>query len=133
MDLVALLNELLEAERAGARLLADWMAEAPAGSALYERLKAVQRDEAENCALLIQHVRAAGSVPTSATGAFYGKALAIRDWRARLDFLNRGQGWVVKRIAAALPELPPSPARDMLREMHDSHVANIAGCDSLQV
>jgi len=132
-DLVALLNELLEAERAGARLLADWMAEAPAGSPLYDKLKAVQRDEAENCAILIHHLREAGAQPTRATGAFYGKALAIRDWRARLDFLNRGQGWVVKRIAAALPELPPSRARAMLEEMHASHVANIASCDALQV
>ena len=133
MDLVALLNELLEAERAGARLLADWMAEAPAGSALHERLKAVQRDEAENCAVLIRHLREAGATPSGATGAFYGKALAVRDWRARLDFLNRGQGWVVKRIAAALPQLPDSPARGMLQEMHDSHVVNIASCDTLQV
>jgi len=133
MDLVALLNELLEAERAGARLLADWMAEAPAGSPLYESLKAVQRDEAENCALLIRHLREAGAEPTMATGAFYGKALAIRDWRARLDFLNRGQGWVAKRIAAALPDLPDSPARAMLEEMHASHVANIAACEALQI
>ena len=131
MDLVPLLNELLEAERAGARLLADWMGEAPAGSAFYESLKAVQRDEAQNCALLIRHLREAGAQPSSATGAFYEKALAKKDWRERLDFLNRGQGWVVKRIAAALPELTPSPARAMLQEMHDSHVANIASCESL--
>lgn len=133
MDTAALLNELLEAERAGARLLADWMAEAPAGSVLHERLKAVQRDEAENCAILIRHLREAGAQPTHATGAFYGKALAIREWRARLDFLNRGQGWVVKRIAAALPQLPESPARAMLQAMHDSHVANIASCDALEL
>ena len=133
MDLVAVLNELLEAERAGARLLADWMADAPAGSALYESLKAVQRDEAQNCAILIRYIKDAGGAPSSATGAFYGKALAIREWRARLEFLNRGQGWVVKRIAAALPQLPDSPARAMLQAMHDSHVANIASCDALQV
>jgi nitronate monooxygenase len=133
MDLVGLLNELLEAERAGARLLADWMAEAPAGSALHERLKAVQRDEAKNCATLIRHVQQSGGLPTSATGAFYGKALAIEDWRARLHFLNRGQGWVVKRIADALRQRPASSTRTMLQEMHDSHVANIAHCESLPV
>jgi Domain of unknown function (DUF6306) len=133
MDLVVLLNELLEAERAGARLLADWMAEAPMGSALHERLKAVQRDEATNCAILIRHLQQAGGVPSTATGAFYGKALAIKDWRARLDFLNRGKGWVGERIAAALPQLPESPARAMLQEMHDSHVTNIASCDSVQL
>jgi nitronate monooxygenase len=125
MDLVGLLNELLEAERAGARLLADWMAEAPPGSTLYEQLKAVQRDEATNCAKLIRHINEAGGTPSSATGAFYAKALRIAEWRERVDFLNRGQGWVVKRIAGALPDLPASPARTMLQEMHDSHVANI--------
>jgi len=132
-DLVALLNELLEAERAGARVLADWMAQVPPRSALYDEMKAVQRDEATNCAILIGHLRDAGGVPSEATGAFYGKALAIGEWRARLDFLNRGQGWVARRIAAVLPQMPDSPARAMLQEMHDSHVANIARCESWKV
>src|SRR4051794_12326363 len=116
MDVVALLNELLEAERAGARLLADWMSEAPPVSPLRERLQAVQRDEAENCAILIHLLRDARATPSGATGAFYGKALAIKDWRERLDFLNRGQGWVAKRIAAALPQMADSPARTALQE-----------------
>jgi nitronate monooxygenase len=132
-DLVLLLNELLEAERAGAKLLADWMAQAPPGSALQEGLKAVQRDEARNCALLIRHLRDLGGEPSNATGAFYDKALAIRNWRARLDFLNRGQGWVARRIAAALPQLPASATRAMLQEMHVSHVKNIAQCESLEL
>ena len=54
-ELARLLNLLLEAERAGARLLAAYLDELPTGTA--ERkvgLHAVQRDEVRNCAVLIQ-------------------------------------------------------------------------------
>ena len=130
-ELGALLNELLEAERAGARLLSAWMAEAAPGSVLYQRLRDVQRDEARNCAVLIHHLLESGALPSGLTGEFYDKGLRVRDWEARLALLNRGQAWVARRIAAALPRLGPSAARDALQEMHDSHLANIARCEAL--
>ena len=130
-ELGALLNELLEAERAGARVLSAWMAEAAPGSVLYQRLREVQRDEARNCAVLIHHLLEAGALPSGLTGQFYDKCLRVQDWEARLALLNRGQAWVARRIAAALPRLGPSGARDALRDMHDSHLANIARCEAL--
>ena len=130
-ELGALLNELLEAERAGARLLSAWMAEAAPGSVLYQRLRDVQRDEARNCAVLIHHLLDAGALPSGLTGEFYDKGLRVHDWEARLALLNRGQAWVARRIAAALPRLGPSATRDALQEMHDSHLANIARCEAL--
>jgi nitronate monooxygenase len=130
-DLGALLNELLEAERAGARLLSAWMTEAAPGSVLYERLREVQRDEARNCAVLIHHLLDAVALPSGLTGEFYDKGLRVQDWETRLALLNRGQGWVARRIAGALPRLGPSEARDALQEMHDSHLANIARCEAL--
>jgi hypothetical protein len=127
----AMLNELLEAERAGARLLAAWMAEALPQCTLHQRLREVQRDEARNCAVLIHYLLEADVVPSERTGDFYSRALALRDWDERLAFLNRGQAWVARRIAAALPRLGPSRLRDALQEMHDSHLANIARCEAL--
>ena len=98
-ELARLLNLLLEAERAGARVLAAYLDELPTKTAEWVGLHAVQRDEA----------------------------------RERLLFLNRGQGWVAKRIAEALPRIAPSATRSALQEMHESHLANIALCEQLLV
>lgn len=122
-DYPGFLNELLEAERAGAKLLAAWVDELPTGSALGRKLHAVQRDEARNCAVLIHLLLEAGVVPSLTTGDFYRKGLAIRGWPERLEFLERGQSWVARRIAAALPGLPTAQGRRLLGAMHKSHLA----------
>ena len=122
-DYPGFLNELLEAERAGARLLAAWVDELPPGSALGRKLHAVQRDEARNCAVLIHLLLEAGMAPSLATGDFYRKGLAIRGWPERLEFLERGQAWVARRIAAALPGVPTPQGQHLLEAMHESHLA----------
>jgi nitronate monooxygenase len=126
----ALLNQLLEAERAGAKLLSVYLGELHPDSFRWKRIRAVQLDEARNCAVLIHLLLEAEVRPTPAVGSFYGRGLAIQAWRARLEFLNRGQAWVAKHIAAAMPRLPDA-ARKPLRDMHDSHLANIASCEAL--
>lgn len=126
-----LLNLLLEAERAGARLLAAYLDELAPGTGDWVGLRAVQRDEARNCAVLIHYLLEAEVEPSMATGDFYHKGLEISGWRERLEFLNRGQRWVAKRIAAALPRIAPSAAKGALQEMHESHLANIAVCEQL--
>lgn len=129
-EYAAFLNELLAAERAGAKLLSAYLDELPADSAQWKTIRAVQRDEASNCALLIHLLLEAEATPTPAVGSFYDRGLAIAGWRERLDFLNRGQGWVAKRLAAALDRVPAS-ARPALQTMHDSHLANIEACAAL--
>ena len=126
-----LLNTLLEAERAGAKLLAAYLSELPPGTGEWVGLHAVQRDEARNCAVLIHLLLDAQVEPTMAVGDFYRKGLEIRGWRERLEFLNRGQAWVAKRIAAALPRISQPGARAVLQTMHESHLANIARCEQL--
>jgi len=130
-ELMALLNTLLEAERAGARTLAAFLDDYPAQSPAWEELRRVQRDEAVNCSHLIDAIRGLDGEPSGATGDFLGKALAVEGRAARLAFLNRGQGWVARRIAEALPRIGAGPLHDMLSAMHDSHLANIAACDAL--
>ena len=127
----SLLSLLLEAERAGAKLLAAYLDELPRGTGRWIGLEAVQRDEAHNCAVLIHLLLDAGIAPTMAVGEFYRKGLAIHGWRERLEFLNRGQAWVARRIAAALPRISAPGARAVLQTMHESHLANIARCDQL--
>ncbi len=129
--LIARLNELIEAERAGARVLQVFMTAYQADSAVHARLRNVQRDEAANCGVLIELVRHAGGVPSTVTGDFVAKALAIPDQRERLRFLNRGQAWVVRKIGEALPLADDAPSREALQRMLDSHVKNISACEGL--
>jgi Domain of unknown function (DUF6306) len=130
-ELGRLLNQLLEAERAGAKLLAAYLDELPPGTGDWVGLRAVQRDEARNCAVLIHYLLEAEVAPSMATGDFYRKGLEIRGWRERFEFLNRGQRWVARRIADALPRIAPSGGKSALQEMHESHLVNIALCEQL--
>lgn len=130
-ELVGLLNALLEAERAGARALAAYLDDYKRGTPVWRQLAAVQRDEARNSAVLIGLIRRLGGAPSAATGDFLGRALAVEGQAARLQFLNRGQGWVVRKIGEALPRLEQDFVRGALSEMHESHLLNIAACEAL--
>ena len=132
-ELVELLNTLLEAERAGAKVLAAFLDEYPRDSKAWNQLRQLQQDEANNCAKLMDSIRSLGNVPSSAVGEFFGKALAVQGRVPRLAFLNRGQGWVARKITEALPRIPLGPVRKILHEMRESHIENIEACDSLLI
>jgi hypothetical protein len=131
-DYAKLLNLLLECERAGAKLLATYCEELPPGSEQRAWLGVIQRDEARNCAVLIRLLREQGAEPSLAVGDFYRKGLEVRGWSERLAFLNRGQQWVARRIAAALPEISQfAEGRRSLGAMLASHLLNIHVCEEL--
>jgi len=130
-ELAALLNELLEAERAGARALSAWLDELPVESVAWPRLRLLQRDEARNCARLIELLIGMGERPSLGTGDFARRARATSGWAERLALLDRGQAWVARRLSAALPRLADSPARGVLARMRDEHRDNIAACEAL--
>ena len=130
-DLIGLLNLLLEAERAGAKVLAVFLNDYERGIPAWTQLAAVQRDEARNCAILIDLIRRVNGTPSAETGDFLGKALAVKGKAARLQFLNRGQKWVARKIDEALPRLGQDFVRDALFAMHQSHLLNVAACDAL--
>lgn len=123
-ELISFLNELLEAERAGARVILE-SARAAGSGPLVKLLRTVQRDEARWCAMLFREVEKLGERPSSEIGAFYGEAMAIADLPERIAFLNRGQGWVVKRLRDILPRVRNSDLYASLCEMLRSHEANI--------
>jgi hypothetical protein len=83
-ELIAALNILLEAERAGAKV-ALASAKPPIGTdspmhdAYRPLMLSVRDDEARWCAMLTRHIQHLGGEPSQRTGDFYGKALAITD------------------------------------------------------
>jgi hypothetical protein len=129
-EIVAFLNELLEAERAGSRVTLDSAREAGPGP-IGDLLSAVQKDEAHWCAMLLGHVKELGAEPTPNIGAFYGKCMAIADMKERLAFLNRGQGWVVKRIKPMLLRVRDDKLHADLKTMLESHEVNIAKANAV--
>jgi len=124
-ELVALLDELLEAERAGARVTLE-SARAAADAPTAALLMAIHRDEARWCAMLLRRIKAAGRTPSTKVGAFYGKAMVIDDLAERIVFLNRGQGWVVRKLRDMLARVGDDSLRADLTEMLRSHEDNIA-------
>jgi nitronate monooxygenase len=121
---------MLEAERAGARALVVFMDSFERNSEAWKVLRAIQADEAHNCALIGKLVEKSGQPYSHATGKFYDKAVAVQGKRERIEFLVRGLKWAVKRFEQALPSLEPE-ARDLFVRMRDSHLRSIAACEKL--
>lgn len=121
--LIATLNELLEAERAGARVALHTAEDAPAD--LLPLVRAIQHDEARWCALLVHAIQHLGGTPSRRTGDFYAKAMAIDELPARLAFLNHGQRWVVCRLQALLPQVRDPHLQAELQAMGAAHEDNI--------
>lgn len=124
-ELVAALNTLLEAERAGARVTLE-SAHAAGSGVLADLMTAVQHDEAHWCAMLLRHLKALGAEPSPNVGAFYDKAMAIGDLNERVAFLNRGQGWVARKLHEMLPRVRDAALNSDLADMLRSHEVNIA-------
>jgi len=124
-ELTAILTELLEAERAGVRVTHE-SALTSRGGPLGELMRAIEKDEARWCAMLAGHLRMLGQPPSSKLGAFYENAMAISDLGERIAFLNRGQGWVVRKLRELLPRVRDNSLHADLSEMLRSHEANIA-------
>jgi len=123
-EILTALNELLEAERAGARVALDSSkAKEPAGYS--ELMQDVRGDEAHWCAMLTRHIRRLDGTPSRKTGAFRGKAMAIPEPLDRLSFLNRGQAWVVRKLEKLMPRIRDDALHAELKEMADRHRENI--------
>jgi hypothetical protein len=130
MTVVDRLNELLEAERAGVETLSRLCPEArsPEMLTLFE---AVRSDEAWSCAGLARSITTLGGVRSEKKGDFADKVASEPTLAARLQLLNRGQGWVVKRIDGLLGETLVESVSEFLEEMKVRHMANIEACDRL--
>jgi hypothetical protein len=123
-ELLLALNELLEAERAGSRVCLHTAQEVD-DPALETLVEDIQRDEAHWCAVLTKIILALGETPSTRVGAFHEKAMAIPNLPERLAFLNRGQGWVVKRLRQLLPKVRDDALHRALSTMLGAHQRNI--------
>jgi nitronate monooxygenase len=123
------LNELLEAERAGARVAMETARDIPP-SALATLWQDIHKDEVRWCSMLMRTIKTLQGTPSSATGAFWGKAMAIPDLEQRLSFLNRGQAWVVRRLKVLIPTIQDAEVRADLAAMLEAHHKNIERVDA---
>jgi len=123
-ELANFLNELLEAERAGTGVALK-SAEAAQGTPFLDLLQDVHRDEARWCAMLLRQLKALDVPASTKVGAFQGKAMAIEGLAERVAFLNRGQGWVVRKLKEMLPKVRDDSLHRDLSDMLRSHEINI--------
>lgn len=123
-EIVAALNMLLEAERAGARV-AQGSRKTGSLAGYVQLMRDVRKDEAHWCAMLTRQIERLGGIPSRKTGAFLDKAMAIPAPLDRLAFLNRGQAWVVRKLEELMPRVRDGALHADLKDMADRHCANI--------
>lgn|SRR5215468_2697859 len=130
MTTVDRLNELLEAERAGVETLSRLFpgARSPEMRKLFE---GVRDDEAWACAGLVRCITTLGGITSEKKGDFADKVMSEPNLAARLRLLNRGQGWVVKRLDGLLGDTLPAPVSEFVNEMKRRHITNIEACERL--
>lgn len=130
-ELIELFNTLLECERAGVKVLTEYEKDFSGNASAVELIVASRRDEGKYCKLMFDYLRELGADISPKTGSFAEKALAVDGKAERLAFLNRGQGWVAREVAKALPRVPYAHMREGLQEMYETHRDNITATDEL--
>jgi nitronate monooxygenase len=127
-QLEGFLNALGEAERAGGCVLHELTAQAHSLE-LREMLKKVGHDEGYYAGELSAHVRRLGGVASNKTGDFVEKVRAAGDFRAKLELLNRGQRWVIRKIEEHLATIADPELRAFLSVMAKGHYVNIGALE----
>jgi hypothetical protein len=127
-ELAEFLNVLLEAERAGALVTLETAREAKDGP-IAPLMQDIAKDEQRWCAMLLRQLEVLGAPASEAVGAFHGKAMAIADLGERVTFVNRGQGWVVRKLREMLPRVRDDRLHADLTDMLTSHEVNIRRAD----
>lgn len=130
-QLAELFNTLLEAERAGVKVLTEFEKAFAGQPQAVGALVASRHDEGRYCKLLYGYLEELGADITRQVGSSAEKALAVEGQADKPAFRNRGQGWVAPEVAKALPRMPYAHMREGLQEMVDTHRANIATCEKL--
>lgn len=130
-EIITLLNMLLEAERAGARAVSTLSREAEESESA-AALRDIAVDEGRFCVMLRDHILRLKGQPSMRTGDFHDKLMALETFGEKLDLLDRGQSWVVRKIAAALPGITDEALHADLLDMLKVHEVNIDRAASLR-
>jgi len=122
------LNMMGEAERAGGRVLHELTDQAQSLD-LQELLKKVGHDEGYYAGELAAHVRRLGGTASNKTGDFVEKVREIGDFKGKLELLNRGQRWVIRKIDETLPSIDDPQLHAFLLLMAKGHHVNIGALE----
>ncbi len=127
-ELVEFLNTLGEAERAGGRVLHE-LEEQAASLELKELLRKTAHDEGYYAGQIGLHIRRICGEASTSTGDFVEKVRALSDLKSKIELLNRGQRWVIRKIEERLPSLNDEGLRAFLLVMAKGHNMNIQAVD----
>jgi hypothetical protein len=120
-EIAAVLNELLEAERASVRIVLKGKS-SPADPATARLMAAIDRDAIKWCALLASQIKRIGAIPSRRRGACDDQAITITDAYERLSVLTRVQ---VRKLGELIPRVRDDALHATLSEMKARHVENI--------
>jgi nitronate monooxygenase len=74
-------------------------------------------------------VRRLGGTASNKSGDFVEKVRAVGDFRGKLELLNRGQRWVIRKIEENLASVADPELRAFLAVMAKGHYINIGAVD----
>ena len=122
--LEALLNQLLESERAGHTLL-EAMTHATADPEIKSLFANFTDVEVSDVSVLEGLIRLHGGAPSMKIGDFAEKVLHIDNLHDQINLLSRGQAWVARKVEQALVLNPPPDIAAFLKEMANRHRHNM--------
>lgn len=121
-EVIAELQVLLEAERAGARIARESAIEAQErDEAKISGLEHLLADETHCCKVLLGCLEHLGATPSQGIGDFYDKCMAIENLEDRLALVDKGQRWVLRKVEAILPRLDDVKLIDAMKDVRDRH------------
>jgi hypothetical protein len=123
-QLEALLNRLLEAERAGHKLL-DAMTQETADPQIKALFANFTDIEVSDVSVLEGLIRLHGGTPSTKVGDFADKVLSVDNLHDQINLLSRGQAWVARKVEQALSLHPPADIAAFLKEMANRHRHNM--------
>ena len=115
-ETLALLSELLEGERAGARAVVE-ISNCDPSFRNSPTMRRITKDEARFCAILARHIARLGGTPGTETGDLDKKLAGLKSVRERLELLDRSQARVASKLKEALPRIAEDILREDLREL----------------
>lgn len=123
-QLIVFLNTLLEAERAGVKVLSDLIQEVD-----NDNLKSMMReflvDEGMNCQILSSSIKHLKGEPSRNTGNFVDKIQALIDQKKKIELLIKGQEWVAKQIRMNRLLFSPGSLVFFLESIKIQHEENV--------
>lgn len=128
-EIIAALNELLEAERAGVETLGKLRV---AYGEIKADLERIEKDEGWSCVGLHKYITQLGGPASQGKGDFAAKVMALPTLSERLQLLARGQQWVIRKTDALLEKGLDGRTAAFLQEMKEVHRRNVEWCQ-LQV